>query len=225
MARQFANRRSILNAFRVEEDFTNRQILRIVGAASIYVVFATFLLCVFYTYILNPALYPGQALLERPTLLSFPRDFQNLWSSSGELRGALQIWLTGTVGMTALFALATGLEMSRKLTGPIHRLKSDLNKMKDGADVFTIILRDTDELRDVTAILNETLVAIENRHVDRCGGASQNLVSDEQRMAGLAALRAHLETLPTDSEPSAGLSEWATCMRDLLDKAESASTT
>lgn len=224
MAEQFSNRRSILNSFRVEEDFTNRQILRIVAAACLYVVFATFLLCVFYTYILNPALNPGQSLLEKPSLLSFPRDFKNLWNASQELRGALQIWITGTMGMTAMFALATGLEMSRKLTGPIHRLKCDLNKMKDGSEVFTITLRDTDELRDVTAILNDTLQAIENRHVERCGGASQNLVSDEERMAGLSALRAHLDRLPTHLDPSDALTQWATHMQDLLDKTESASS-
>lgn len=224
MAGKYGNRRSILNAFRVEEDFTNRQILRIVAAASLYVVFATFLLCVFYTYILNPAINPGQGLLEQPSLLSFPRDFRNLWNASDELRGALQIWITGTMGMTVMFALATGLEMSRKLTGPIHRLKADLNKMKDGADVFTITLRDTDELRDVTAILNDTLKMLETRHVERCGGASQNLVADEERMASLSAMRAHLDTLSSDPDSSGVTTEWTERMRDLLDKAESTST-
>jgi hypothetical protein len=224
MAGKFGNRRSILNAFRVEEDFTNRQILRIVAAASLYVLFATFLLCVFYTYILNPAINPGQVLLADPSLLSFPRDFRNLWNASDELRGALQIWMTGTLGMTVMFALATGLEMSRKLTGPIHRLKSDLIKMRDGSDVFKITLRDTDELRDVTAILNETLMTLETRHVERCGGASQSLMTDEDRMADLAAMRTHLDTLAADSEAPDDLTEWTTRMRDLLDKAESSRT-
>lgn len=220
MAGQIANRRSILNSFRVEEDFTNRQIVRVICGASVYVVFVTFLLCVFYTYILGPLLNPAQA--GTPSLLSFPEDFRNQWRASAELRGALHVWIAGTLGMTALFALATGLELSRKLAGPIHRLKCDLKRMEAGEEVFEITLRDNDELRDLAAILNQTLMTIENRHVRRCSGTSDSLAADE-RMAGLSALRAHLEALSSGPDASRALSEWATRMRDLIDKVESGS--
>jgi hypothetical protein len=96
--------------------------------------------------------------------------------------------------------------------------------MKDGADVFTIVLRDTDELRDVTAILNDALRAIENRHGERCGDASQNLATDEERMAGLSAMRTHLDAFPSDADSSDALGEWTARMSDLLEKAESSGT-
>jgi methyl-accepting chemotaxis protein len=192
----------------------------VVCGASLYVVFATLFFCVFYTYILGPLLNPAQA--GTPSLLSFPEDFRNQWRASAELRGALHVWIAGTLGMTAMFALATGLELSRKLAGPIHRLKCDLKRMEAGEEVFEITLRDNDELRDVAAILNQTLRAIEDRHVQRCSGTSDNLAADE-RMAGLSALRAHLDALSTGPDSSGALTEWATRMRDLIDKAESAS--
>ncbi len=216
MAEKIANRRSVLNSFRIEEDFTNRQILRVVCAASLYVAFVTLLLCVFYTYVLNPT------QIGKPSLLSFPADFRSQWHGSAALRGALQIWIIGMLGMTATFAIATGLVLIKKLAGPIHRLKSDLRRMRDGADVFAITLRDRDELQDVAEVLNETLVAIETRHGERCSGLESELRADE-RSSSLSAMRGHLASLPSDPASSGDLNAWATRMQDLIDKAESES--
>ncbi len=216
-----ANRRSLLSVLRVEEEFTNRQVYRVACSAAIYLTCATFLLCVFYTYILNPTLNPGE--LGKPSLLSFPQDFRNQWHASADMRAALQIWFAGTLGMTAMFAIATGLVLSRKLAGPIYRLKTDMNKMKDGQDVFEIILRDGDELSDMTRILNETLATIENRHVERCGGGHSADLANDERMADLHAMRTHLDTLTTGPDHPEALTQWAARMRDLIDKAEPSS--
>ena len=218
MSDAVANRRSVLNSFRIEEDFTNRQIYRVVCAASIYMVFVTFLLCVFYTYILNPA------QIGKPSLLSFPGDFSEQWQASEQLRGALKVWVVGVMGMTATFAVATGLVLSRKLAGPIHRLKTDLSRMRDGDEVFEITLRDGDELQDVTEILNETLVAIANRGSGIRTEGTEDLAAQE-RVARLVAMRSHLDELSNATNASDGsgtITTWAARMHDLIDKAEAA---
>ncbi len=80
------DRRSIFGPFKVEVDFTNRQIIRVVCASMAYAAFATFLLGVFYTYVLKPA--PILEYNSPPSLFSFPSDFANQRSGSGELRTA-----------------------------------------------------------------------------------------------------------------------------------------
>ncbi len=207
------NRRSALKSLRVEEEFTNRQLLRVLGAASIYIFFATFLFCVFYVYVLNPA------QIGKPSLLSFTEDLRTQWVASAELRGALQIWIATMVGMTACFAVGTGLVLSKKLAGPIHRLKTDLSRMRDGADIFPITLRDGDELQDLTDILNETLCAVDNRSGGRGSAAREQLV-DEGRLAAIASLQAHLEVLPGTEDHGSALHDWSLRMQDLISKIE-----
>lgn len=223
MSNSSENRRSFLNSFRVEEDFTNRQIVRVVCAALVYMVFATFMLCLFFTYNVNPTLNPSieTAQLGKPSLLSFPQDFQNQWAASEQLRGAVKVWITGTLGMTAIFAVAVGLVLSRKLAGPIYHLKKDLLRMQNGEAVFPIILRDGDELRDVADVLNETLAAIESRHVEQCASGTTGQMVSEETIANIAAMKAQLRSLPSLVEPSEQLTSWAAQMSDMLDKAES----
>ncbi len=214
-----ADRRSIFGPFKVEVDFTNRQIMRVVCASMVYTAFATFLLGVFYTYVLNPA--PVLEYNSPPSLLSFPSDFANQWSGSGDLRTAIQIWIAGTLGMTTLFAIATGVVLSRKIAGPLHRLKSDLGRMKSEGRVFDITLRDGDELMDLAGLLNETLVSVSGTGAP-AGATSQGAreLVDEDRMAGLSAVRTHLATLPLADAAQADRDAWSTRMDELLDKAE-----
>lgn len=211
------DRRSFFGSFKVEEDFTNRQIMRVVCAAVLYMVFATFLLGVFYTYVMNPA--PNLVYSEPPSLFSFPQDFLNQWRGTAEIRSAIQIWIAGTLGMTMMFAIATGVVLSRKLAGPIHRLKSDLTRMKDGAHVFAITLRDNDELRDLAQLVNETLLAIEQRSQGHNAAAGDDL-QVEQTMSDLTAIRTHLDSLPGETVAGAALDAWSSRMRDLVEKAE-----
>ncbi len=216
-----ADRRSIFGPFKVEVDFTNRQIMRVVWASLAYTVFATFLLGVFYTYVLNPA--PVLEYDSPPSLFSFPSDFANQWSASGDLRAAVQVWIAGTLGMTALFAIATGVVLSRKIAGPLHRVKSDLRRMKEEGRTFDITLRDGDELMDMVALLNETLSTFGGAQAPSSSDASTRgarELADEDRMSNVAALRAHLATMPGESSSQADREAWSSRMTELLDKTE-----
>lgn len=208
-------RRSFWNSIRIEEEFTNRQIFRILAAASIYIVCATFLLCVFYVYVLHPS---G---IGKPSLLNFASDFRARWTASPELGSALRVWLVSMGGMSALFALATGLVVSKKLAGPIYRIKMELAKMTASGEAKPITLRENDELVDVADAINRAIERLTT-------GANAELASrpsyeGDEHAAGFATLRQHLaefESLrqtPIDAE---ALASWATRMNDLLDKAD-----
>lgn len=95
--------------------------------------------------------------------------------------------------------------------------------MKGGKEVFPIILRDGDELGDVTDILNETLVVIQDRHLQQCRVGSREYGADVM-LAGLSALRAQLEALPTSGQSPPTLADWAADMSGLIDKLESEAT-
>jgi hypothetical protein len=205
-------RRSFWNSIRVEEEFTNRQIYRVFTAASIYIVCATFLLCVFYVYVLHPS---G---IGKPSLLNFVADFRARWQSSPELGSALRVWLVSMGGMSALFAIATGMVVSKKLAGPIYRLKTDLTKMAETGEVKPIVLRENDELMDVADAVNAALAKLSMGSSTATEGRAG--FDNEQLAAHVATMRAHVKRLDEVKQDADGLEGWATRMSDLLDKAD-----
>jgi methyl-accepting chemotaxis protein len=217
MDRVFANRRSIWNSLRVEEDFTTRQIVRVIGFAGIYTGLATGLVCVFYLYVLNPA------PVGVSSVAALVGDIGVRWQGAPELRGALGIWLLGMVGMSGLFAMATGIVFSRRLAGPLHHLKRDLTRIAEGGEVRPIQLREGDEMQDLADVIHAALLSVQQRR----GDSELTAVRAEQNAERLAEcvdlLRLHLGRLDAfhfRGSDELAVGTWAEGMRTLLDKAE-----
>ncbi len=217
MARNMRTRRSFWNSIRVEQDFTNRQILRVFAAASIYIVCATFLLCVFYVYVLHPSSFG------KPSLLNFVGDFQARWNASPELGSALRVWLVSMGGMSALFAVATGMVVSRKLAGPIYRIKTDLKQVAETGEVKRIILRKGGELHDVVDAINTAMDTLATGSVvDSQAHAGFDKETMAAHVGSLRAQVAQLGEIKQAAMDPESLERWATRMNDLLDKADPA---
>jgi len=200
----------------VEEEFTTRQILRVIGFAGVYMCLATVLVCLFYLYVLHPS----------PVGASSPfavaADLAVRWDASPELRGAVGIWLLGMVAMSGLFAIATGVVFSRRLAGPLHRLKSDLAAIAAGGELRPISLREGDELQDLAEVTNAALSSLEERsRVVRAPIPSEQEV--ERLDVFLSSMRSHvarLEALTLSGTTAAAVESWLVGMHDLLEKVE-----
>ena len=180
------DQRSWLNHFRIEEDFTKRQVLRIMFCAGIYVAMSTLLLCVFYGYFLDPT--RGTA----PPAHLLLGDIISRWGDYPQLHTAVAIWVTGLTGMSALFAFATAIYMTRRLVGPLYRLKLDLKRIIAGESVEAVRLRQGDELQDLAELFNGALSMFRERE-----DALRQQLDGSSSSGHLESLRRHVDELDT----------------------------
>jgi methyl-accepting chemotaxis protein len=203
------DQRNWLNHLRIEEDFTKRQVLRIMFCAGIYVSMSTVLLCVFYGYFLDPS---RAAALPAHLLLG---DIISRWGDYPQLHTAVAIWVTGLTGMSALFAFATAIYMTRRLVGPLYRLKLDLGRIIAGETVEAVRLRKGDELQDLAELFNGALAVFREREDElrqQLGGSSSS--------AELELLRRHVDKLDTETlceSDALQLESWLDGLQTLLD--------
>jgi len=154
------SRRSLRRSFEIEQDFKQRQLLRVLGFSALYVVVSSFLLGAFYVQLLH------SAMIEASPFSIGLADSLDLWNRLPGLRQAVTIWATAFTGLSVLFATSVGLVWSHKMGGPIYRFKAELERIRDGEPVRKITLRRGDEFQDVAVVLNEALEKIEAREHD-----------------------------------------------------------
>lgn len=118
---------------RVENALQIRHVSRVILCAAIYVVISSVLFVAFYVDRIGP------------------------WA--GEARTLTLGWVLSMAGMSALFALLVGVYVTRRIAGPIHRIKSDLLRFLQGDESVRIRLRGRDEMTDVADLINLALQA------------------------------------------------------------------
>jgi len=134
------------NSFAIEQSFKQRALVRVLGLTLVYVGISTVVVATFYQQMILP--FAG---------LADPR----IGIGPPNLARAVTVWATLMMGMSALFATATGLYFGHKLAGPIYRFKIELGRIADGRPVRPIVLRKGDEFHDVADALNRALDRIE----------------------------------------------------------------
>lgn len=165
------DRRRWWNSFAIEQNFKQRQLVRVLGFSAAYVAISTVAVAVFYQRLVAPmaAELPPDAL-QPPGLAQ-----------------AVGVWATLMMGLSALFATATGLYFGHKLAGPLYRFKTELRRIADGKPVRRITLRAGDEFHDVADALNDALERVERAE----GALVEQLESDRD----IDAVRASHEAL------------------------------
>lgn len=143
-----ANRRSVWNLFNIEQSFQQRQIVRLLALTGLNVVISTGAFVAFHSYELTGHANPGLPLYETPT--------------PSLLRIAI-VWAALMAGLGGLFALLTGLLMTHRMAGPIHKFKNELQRIEAGQAPRPIRLRQGDEFVDMAEALNGALEALWTR--------------------------------------------------------------
>ena len=191
-------RRSLWNLFNIEQGFQQRQIVRLLVLTGLNVAISTGAFVVFHGYELSGRANPSLPLYETPT--------------PGLLRIAI-VWAALMAGLGGLFALLTGLLMTHRMAGPIHKFKAELQRIEAGQAPRPIRLRRGDEFVDVAEALNGALEALWTR---------SGPLADEGALAlDLEAARAlHAEILDgLDPHPEpAQLDAWRERMLALREK-------
>ena len=142
------SQRSWWSVFTVEQGFKQRQLLRLLGLSSVYVLVSTGVLIAFYLQVIAPVANSQLAL--RPE------------AAPSVARLALA-WAALMTGLSGVFAVVTGLYVSHLTAGPIHCFKQELARIEAGERPQPIRVRRGYELVDVAESLNRALEALWQR--------------------------------------------------------------
>jgi methyl-accepting chemotaxis protein len=199
-------RRSWQSYFKVEQDFKQRQIFRLLGLTALNVTVSTVAFVGFMNHELQ-ALRAGLPFLDTPT--------------PSLVRIGI-VWAALMAGLGGLFAMLTGLMMTHRMAGPIYSFKRELSRIEQGLPPRRIGVRKGDEFQDVADALNGALDALASRArgVSESGELALDL---ERARAAHQEILAGLETLDTTSLPDAErgrIDAWRARMRALSDKLE-----
>lgn len=146
MAQQYdkTQRRSWWSYFQIEQGFKQRQIYRLLALSALNVMVSTIAFVAFMDYELE-TMRGGLPILVGPT--------PNL------MRIGI-VWAALMAGLGGLFAMFTGILMTHRMAGPIHKFKTELARIEQGQAPRKIGVRKGDEFRDVAEALNGALDAL-----------------------------------------------------------------
>jgi methyl-accepting chemotaxis protein len=197
-------RRNVLNYFRIEQDFKQRQIFRLLGLTALNVTVSTVAFVGFMHHELQ-AMRAGLPFLDAPT--------------PSLVRIGI-VWAALMAGLGGLFAMLTGLLMTHRMAGPIYSFKRELARIEQGLPPRRIGVRKGDEFKDVADALNGALDTLASRA--RGVSESGELALDLERVrAAHQEILAGVEELDTASLPEPDrtrIDTWRTRMRTLRDK-------
>lgn len=198
-------KRSVWNAFAIEQGFKQRQIGRLLFLTFLNVTVSTGAFIAFHNYEIGSVRHPGLYQVPGP----------------GILRIAV-VWAALMAGLGGLFALMTGLLMTHRMAGPIHHFKQELQRIASGDAPRPIHVRRGDEFADVADALNDALEALWTRGSDSGDAASLALTQDELRAAHAQILEG-VDGLDLDAladSDRARVESWRATMRALEEKLE-----
>jgi methyl-accepting chemotaxis protein len=199
-------RRSWESYFKVEPDFKQRQIFRLLGLTALNVTVSTVAFVGFMHHELE-ILRAGLPFVDAPT--------------PSLVRIGI-VWAALMAGLGGLFAMLTGLMMTHRMAGPIYSFKRELQRIEQGLPPRRIGVRKGDEFKEVADALNGALEALAAR--SRGVSESGELALDLERVrAAHGEILEGLESLDTRSLPEADrrrVDAWRSRMRALRDKLE-----
>ncbi len=214
---QRMNRRSPINALRVERDITRSQLFHVAGFAAVFVIGSSAAMSAHYFLLQHGA--NGTI----PVTGSLWDEFVWQWTHALAFRKALIFWVVSMTGLSAVFAMGLGAHFARNVAGPVHALKRDLSDIAATGSLKAVKLRDGDQLEELAGAINRALTAVGTR-----GGSPSS--EDGEALDRLESLRrdlsTHLERLDTSRWPAdevARIDAWLDGVRELIEKSEDAS--
>jgi methyl-accepting chemotaxis protein len=206
-------RRKWWNAFGVEPNFKQRQVARILGLTGVYVLISTAALWLVYSTALQP-LWIGE--------LPLSGDLAEMARRGPGLRETLVAWATLMMGLSVLFATATGLYLSHKMAGPIYRFKAELRHIQEGKPARQIVLRKGDDFHDVAEAMNSALGRLQQTEADLRDRAALADAVEEVREAHDAVVAAlgEIDTASLCDGDRAAVERWRGRLAQLLPKLE-----
>ena len=202
------NQRSWWNVFSIEEDFKRRQVYRLLVFSIVYVAVSTAAISLFYSQTIAP-IESGELPLYSGTAADVGR--------------AAIAWAALMAGISALFAIVSGLYLSHVVAGPLYRFKVELKRIQDGKPPRPIRLRKGGEFHDVADVLNGALETLAIRA--RAAGAADSGELEIERVRAahteLLAALGELDTSVLGEADGRRVEEWRERMRSLAVKLES----
>jgi methyl-accepting chemotaxis protein len=197
-------RRSWLSYFKVEQDFKQRQIFRLLGLTALNVGVSTVAFVGFLNHELE-TLRSGLPFLDTPT--------------PSLVRIGI-VWAALMAGLGGLFAMLTGMMMTHRMAGPIYSFKRELKRIEEGLPPRRLGVRKGDEFQDVADALNGALEALSSRArgVSESGELALDLerarATHQEILDGLEAL----DTARLADADRGRVDGWRARMRALRDK-------
>ena len=208
MSSAHPNRRSRWNIFKIEEEFQKEQVLKILACLSFYVAVSTIIVCVFFVYYADPEWESGSR-----SFWATVGVIASTWGDRLDLQRLAISWAVSMAGLSTIFAAVMGTYFSHQISGPVYRLKKDLDLIAATGSIREITLRDGDALQDLAESVNDAFVAVRGESTAESGGTRE--IVDE--------LRKHLASFQQDGmcEPDAQRVEaWLEGIRRLVDPAD-----
>ena len=162
-----------------DQTFQMRQVRRVMILAALFVLQSTFVLGVFYHYLL------GEMVAGTGPMLFASDELQRLNSQIPGLTSVLGRWIIVMLLVNVLLTAAVAYYIIRKLGSPLLAIKRVLNEMADGNLNVRLRSGDSEEFTEIVDALNGAVASLQEKigeaqlTVDTAGSES---ITDTGRM-------------------------------------------